>query len=411
MCILPYGHNLNALVLFRDALKAHFSEAECLACRDLPDYVEQGAHVKRMLSYPYDGVVARAPKKKPEKGKPKSTASRIAALFSNVFLRRVLYTGFSEVFRFDVVRYRTRRDWRRLFERYRFSQADSIFMPSTEFYGALTLLDVLLRLPASKRPRVHFRMIGVSENTRYSLRPARPEFLRQIRRAIKAGIQISVSAETLTYKTYLERLLNIPVTYLPYPLANELEPLTWGTPKTVTSPGQARADKGIYRLFRIISSLLVDAAPGAYRFDVQGMRITDRNYRARYFDILRNIPNMLLRPVRLSQQEIDDAYRQADILLLPYDDDTYALRGSAVYQEGMAIGRPMVCSRGLGFSDLVLQYGNGFLAERDVEFAQQIRKLAKMPKREVETMVVKARAAYAADFENGLTAVLEELNP
>ncbi len=411
MCILPYGHNLNALILFRDALKAHFSETECLACRDLPDYAEQGEHVRRVLSYPYDGTVARAPKRKPEKSKRKSLPERLLSLASQPLPRRAFYTGVSEIFRFDIVRSRTLRDWRRTLKQFKMTDADSIFMPSVDFYGAMTLLEVLLRLPVSERPRVHLRMIGVSENARYSRRPARPELLRYIRRAIKAGIRVSVSAETLTYKTYLERLLNTPVTYLPYPLANEFEPLNWGQPKTVTSPGQAREDKGIYRFVGIISSLLSDAVPNAYRFDVQGMRVTDDSYRARYFDVLRNIPGMLLRPARLSQPEIDDAYRQADILVLPYDGNTYALRGSAVYQEGIAIGRPMVCSRGLGFSDLALRYGNGLLAEREVEFAQQIRKLAEMPKSEVEAMVAKARAAYAADFENGLASVLKEFNP
>lgn len=57
MCVLPYGHNLNALVLFEDAFKNHFSASFCLATRDLPSYAEQGVRVERVLSYPCDGLV------------------------------------------------------------------------------------------------------------------------------------------------------------------------------------------------------------------------------------------------------------------------------------------------------------------------------------------------------------------
>lgn len=412
MCILPFGHNLNALIVFRDAIGSHFSDSECLTCRDLPDYAEQGVNVQRILSYPYDGVVARAPKKIAEKrGLPKPLPERMFALINHPLPRKIFYTAVSEVFRIDLVRRRTRSDWRRVLRRFGITEADTIFMPSAEFYGGVALLDVLRALPAAKRPKVHFRMIGVSENARYSLKPARPAFLRSIRSALSAGIKLSVSAETMTYKTYLERVLDIPIVYLPYPVSNEQEPLNWGPQKTVTSPGQARGDKGIFRLVSIIQHLLVNTSLDAFRFDVQGMRVTDRDYRARYFEMLRNIPNMLLRPARLSQKEIDDANRSADIVVLPYDDETYALRGSAVYQEATAIGRPVVCSRAVGFSEQVLRYGNGYLADRDIEFAQMIRKLSNLPKTEVEAMVTKAREAYAADFDRGLSEVLKELTP
>jgi glycosyltransferase involved in cell wall biosynthesis len=139
------------------------------------------------------------------------------------------------------------------------------------------------------------------------------------------------------------------------------------------------------------------------------MRASDPYYRPRYVSILKNVPNMMLRPARLSQNEIDAAYASADILLLPYDPDTYALRGSAVYQEGIAMGRPVVCSEGLGMSDLVVRYGNGLLANNDNDFAEKTLKLASRSKREIEAMTASAREAYERDFSKGLEKVIAEL--
>jgi len=325
--------------------------------------------------------------------------------------RRAIYTGIYELTGIDFVRYRTRRDWKRLWNRFRISAVDSIFFPSADFYGSVSLLDFVGSLPDNRRPKIHFRLIGVSENASYSRRPGRPAFFDAVRRAIADGIRLTLSAETIAYASYIERILGARVTYLPYPLANPPQPVVWGKTKVVTSPGQGRMDKGFFRLFSIITRLKKREPNSSFRYDVQNMRESDQHYRPRYVSILRNIPHMLLRPARLSQDDIDAVYASADILLLPYDSNTYALRGSAVYQEGLAIGRPVVCSKGLGLTDLVTRYGNGLLAENDDDFAEKIALLASRSKADIEQMVASARDAYERDFNEGLKKVLEDLAP
>ncbi|GLQ54971.1 glycosyltransferase [Devosia nitrariae] len=406
MCVLPYGHNLNALILFEDAFKEHFSQSFCLASKDLPDYAEQSVRVQRVLYYPYSGVLARSPKKKPSDKAVSAPRQRMADIAR--LARKVAFTAIFELTRHDLVRTFTMRDWRRVFSKYEIDATDAIFFPSADFYGCATLLDLVSDLPESRRPKIHLRLIGVAENARYARRSARPEFFNSIRRAAQLGVRVTLSAETPAYVSYVERLTGMPVAYLPYPLANVRHAVNWNEIKTITSPGQGRADKGFFRLFPIILALH-KLTRDEFHFDVQNMRTSDRDYRARYSSILANVPNLRLRPARLSQAEIDAAYVEADILLLPYDPDTYALRGSAVYQEGLAIGRPVVCSRGMGVSDLVTRYGNGLLATTDDDFASKITQLSRLPKHEVDQMVTAARQAYEQDFEAGRSLVAKEL--
>lgn len=408
MCVLPFGHNLNALVLFEDALKEHFTASLCLATRDLPSYAEQSVRVQRVLYYPYGGFVPVV-REKPKNSRKKTSSSRDYSSILGKFLRRNLYIKLYELTGYDLARHRTRGDWKKIFKQFEIGAHDAIFFPSAEYYGCISLLDVLRELPETHRPKVHFRLIGVSENARYSRGAARPEFFKSIREAVAAGVRVTVSAETTTYATYVERLLGTPVTYLPYPLANSQQPINWSEVKIVASPGQGRGDKGFFRLFSIISRLERLAPKAAFRFDIQNMRESDEEYRGRYVSILKNLPNIDLRPARLRQDEIDAVYAGADILLMPYDPETYALRGSAVYQEGLAIGRPVVSSMGMGQSDLVLRYGNGLLAMSDDDFAAKIVELAGRSKQDIEQATTMARRSYQHDFQSGLQKIVKDL--
>jgi glycosyltransferase involved in cell wall biosynthesis len=410
MCVLPYGHNLNGLVLFEQALRPFFGSSICLATRKLPDEAEQASSVDRVLSYPYDGLI-EAPTTRASKN-PRNTVAKDVSYFPllKLLARRAFYTGLSIFFRYDYVRTRTRRDWRNVFKRYKVGPDDVIFFPSAEYYGCLSLLDVIRKLPLAQRPKVHFRMIGVMESANYSLESGRPHFVSEIRQALADKIHLSVSAETPPYCELLERLIGSPVTYMPYPLASNQEVTTWDSVKVVTSPGQGRIDKGFMRLYAIICGLQSKGALDRFYFDIQDMRRTDDQFRARYQSILKHVPNLILRPARLKQAEIDEIYRKSDILVLPYDAETYALRGSAVYQEGLAVGRPVVCSTGLGFSELVKKYGNGLLATSDIEFSDKILELAEWSKEDVEQRVSAARVLYQSDFELGLKAILESFH-
>ena len=406
MCVLPYGHNLNALVLFKKSLEGRFAESFALACRDLPDEAEQSDQVLRELKYPYGGLIPAPGKSVP--GKKRSGSASVVGQLVTVMWRAV-YTLSNVLFRHDYMRSSLKRDWKKVFRRHRITGRDCLFFPSAEFYGCISLLDFLKTIPVSDRPSVHFRMIGVMESASYELESGRPKFFSEIRRASQEGIRLSISAETPVYCELIARLTGLEVQFLPYPLSNPYSEIEWSSVKTVSSPGQGRVDKGFLRLQSIVKHVQGKAAGEGFSFDVQDMREGDRHFRKRYQSILSYTPKLILRAARLQQVEIDEMYRQADIFLLPYDPPTYAFRGSAVFQEGIAVGRPVVCSHGLGFSDLVERYGNGLLASTDVEFAERVIEMAAWSKDEVSSRMVNARELYQKDFSEGLEAVVERI--
>ncbi|QXZ80906.1 glycosyltransferase [Rhizobium sp. L51/94] len=407
MCVLPYGHNLNALVLFEKALQGSFSQSFALASRHLPDEAEQSAQVLRELKYPYRGLIP-VPVREPVSGKTAASSSKVLGQIATLAWR-AMYTGCNVVFGYDYMRASLKRDWKKVFRRHRIGKGDCLFFPSSEFYGCVSLLDFLCELPESARPSAHFRLIGVMESASYELESGRPRFFRELRRATEAGINLSLSAETPAYCEFVERITGLKVEFLPYPLANAQSEVTWGENKVVSSPGQGRADKGFMRLQGIVKRVQERVGTSAFRFDVQDMRKGDRHFRKRYRSILSYTPNLRLRPARLKQVEIDQMYREADIFLLPYDSSTYSYRGSAVFQEGIAVGRPVVCGHGLGFSTLVEKYGNGLLASTDVEFAECIIEMASWGRDEVSQRMVDARMMYEKDFSDGLRAVVASI--
>ncbi len=404
MCVLPYGHNLGAMLIFKKVMQKKFQETVCLASQELSDSVDQANEVKRELYFPYGGYF-----------EPRGTLSSRSGLFPVFYnlipkvLKRIAYTSLANMPNRDYIRYKTMLDWKRIFQQYSIGKKDVLFFPSADYFGCLSLFDYLVSLPASKHPKIHLRMIGVMEYAAYMLGQSRYQFFYHLRRAISSGINFTISAETPKYAKFIHQILNMSVTYMPYPLIHELTSVRWEEVKVLSSPGQGRVDKGFFRIYPIISEIYRYGIDKKFKFDVQNMRGNDPGFRKTYQGILQKVPNMRLRADVLSSKEILEMYQESDILLLPYDTATYQLRGSAVYQEGIAIGRPVVCSKGTGISELVERYGNGLLAEDDREFSQKIIELSQFSKSEIDGMVKKARQAYLADVENGILEIFDGL--
>ena len=118
-------------------------------------------------------------------------------------------------------------------------------------------------------------------------------------------------------------------------------------PINIVYLGDARAEKGYHHLPEIINSLWKDyIKPGKIRFIIQSN-----------FNIeggLGNIPAARLQLERYPSQKVflikeamspDDYYQllgKADILILPYDANSYRVRTSGVLTEALAAGKPVV---------------------------------------------------------------------
>ncbi len=401
MAVLPYGHNVEALRLFEAELRARDIDVTTLVCAALPKGIEGAEDYKRVLTYPYNGHVEAIRK---YRDFPKVARNKISKL--RRLRDKALWMGLDAA-GLDGMGRRVRANWQKVIRQHHIGAADWIFMPSVDHYGLLCLLQVLHDMPADARPAVHGRMIGVMEGYSYTRGAARTRLLAAVRSAQDAGIRVTLSAETPVYQDYLSSVLRQDVGYLTYPCIAPYSTIDWGRrPFQLTSPGQGRADKGYFGLTAISNALKVHFPRGQLMLSTQGMRRDDFYYSRAYESRLATKIDMNVRAARLSSDEINAMYRHAHVLVLPYARDIYALRGSAVYQEGLAHGRLVVTYDGTGVASMVQRYGNGICVKDDRALAEAVHHLSQKPTAWVHGVTRRARDAYEADFAASFDAVL-----
>lgn len=401
MAVLPYGHNVEALRLFGAALERRGLDVTTLVCARLPGGIEGTEDFERVLTYPYNGETEALFKYRnfPQDSAP--LASKLVKHGTRQLWQGIARTGW------DAMGWQVRRDWTRAIARWSIGAGDWIFLPSADHYGLLSLLEVLTGIAPDRRPAVHARMIGVMESVSYAAGAARSRLLRAVRDAQAAGVNVTLSAETPVYQDYLTTVMQQDVGYLTYPCIADWTPVDWeARPFRLTSPGQGRVDKGYRDLVAISDALKPWFDRGALTLTTQAMRRDDFYRKKSYEARLAAKIDMEVLPARLPAPEIARLYRQAHVLVLPYLRPVYALRGSAVYQEGLAHGRLVVTYDGTGVASMVERYGNGICVKDDRALAEAVHHLSLQPAAWVHDTTRRARAAYEADFEKSLDAVL-----
>lgn len=401
MAVLPYGHNVEALRLYEAELRQRGVEVVTLVSKHLPKAVEGAEDYKRVLAYPYNGHVEAIRKYRDFPKVSKNVESNVRRKVDAVKYKGAHLVGL------DLMGRKVRANWLSVLRKFKVTSADWIFFPSVDHYGLLNLLEVLQELPKNKRPAVHGRLIGVMEGYSYSKDPARTKLFRAILAARAAGLNITMSAETPVYQSYVSSVLNIDVGYLTYPCIAPYSKVDWARrPFMLTSPGQGRPDKGYMRLIAIRDELKRHFERGELLLSTQSMRKDDRSFSPRYQALLQAKIDLEVRPERLSSDDITHMYQDAHVLVLPYAQDIYANRGSAVYQEGLAHGRLVVTFNNTGVSSMVNRYGNGMTVKDDRTMADAVYQLSQKPAKWVHETTKKARDAYQADFAASFDAVL-----
>jgi glycosyltransferase involved in cell wall biosynthesis len=76
----------------------------------------------------------------------------------------------------------------------------------------------------------------------------------------------------------------------------------------------------------------------------------------------------------LNENEYQQILKRIDVLVLPYDIDRYARKGSGIVQEALAHAIPFVCSAQTGLVDFLTEE-NGESARTDEEFASSLLKI------------------------------------
>ena len=264
-------------------------------------------------------------------------------------------------------------DLDKLITKYNINGNDSLFFPSVDFYSLVALFQMRDRLLAIGNPSIFLRYIGVMEYATHHYRKPLDLQMIIIKSLADAGHRICLSAETPRYADYLAARcgLNFDVTPT-YPGGQSAKPPPTAPYFMVSCPGSARSDKGFFQLREIFQRVRQRDAKLKIRFTTQ--ILPDRSVfdSISYIRQIYAIPGVTLLPGQISKNDTEELYSNSNLIILPYDSNTYRYRGSAVMMEGIAAGRPILCLQNSAFADQVLFFNLGHICSNLQEMSEKI---------------------------------------
>jgi hypothetical protein len=98
-------------------------------------------------------------------------------------------------------------------------------------------------------------------------------------------------------------------------------------------------------------------------------------------------------------------YQSSHFLIMPYDSEIYRFRGSAVFMEGIAKGRPFAISAGTGFHPLVTELESAYNCTHDADFCAAIHECYSMDRSRLEERT----SLTARHYEGTAAQLLSEI--
>ncbi|MEI5548186.1 hypothetical protein V7S57_05165 [Caulobacter sp. CCNWLY153] len=378
VCVLPYGHAMPALNHYRRLLLPRFEDVRCLASKSFSPTLAAENDFEQAFTFLYNKYI-------PVMGE---------ARFNEMVKA---HPAFSDAFADPYERVATA-DAVEILGRHEIASEDTIFMPGADFYGIIGFLNACAARPAAQRPKIFIRLIGVLEAATPFYDDPMGELCRRIRAASAADVRLYLSAETPAYADYVNEQTGL-ITYLtPYPETSERLPLPETDDFNVLCAGSARLDKGFHHLLEIMQGVHANPPRRKVLLTTQTLPVKGSEAWDSYTSQLYATSGVtLLEPV-ISSELMHDLYRACDIVLLPYAQDVYRMRGSAVMMEAAGAGRLCLTLRGTAFSRQVEYYGLGEVVDTIQDIPDAIRKMAAMPRDRMQGRIDQARARFFLDI-------------
>lgn len=382
-CAFSFGHSVNSIKYFKEIASVYFPDVRPIVSYHLPaDALLDGIQVERYFDFYYDQQISIDRAEPSPKTHVSSNISKYMAPANSAT------TDFGNFLFYNNI-----------------SSQDVILFPSVDYYSIVGIFSALEGLEAKRCPRLLLRFIGVLENV---VENGVENCFKLIDRYVKAGGAASVSAETPKLASRLSALSDCAVTVTPYPAFQaQATPLSLSGPFYVFCGGAARLDKGFYRLADIFASVNEALGIDAVRFIVQGFPPKQIGADKRYLQRLYSIPNVELLDGVIPYSKMLDAYGRSHITILPYDERTYAFRGSAMLMESIILNRLVLAQARTAFADQVRKYNSGIVCDDDEGFADAICLYAKSDRRFLIEQAALAERFYRADAERAYNLWLE----
>lgn len=107
-----------------------------------------------------------------------------------------------------------------------------------------------------------------------------------------------------------------------------------------------------------------------YKFLVQNDDLLGNDQRSNFTRNLLALPNVFPIGANLDRKTFSEVIRSCDILVLPYDIDTYRFRGSAMLFEAADMLKPIIAPKGTGLGETVEEYGLGVTYSQDLPWIE-----------------------------------------
>lgn len=351
VCIMKYGHNPRSLLYFASFFESIGFDTKCVSSKHFGFHDTTYDHFQRQFEFFYS-----------EELSINSTAPPLPPKGFNSPTISIKTEPAEQAAVWDMANFLTAHD---------ITDKDYVFFPCVDYYSLVGILGAIARVDKNKIPKIHFRFIGVME-TAARLEPNPLSHIGKLLEKIHTQTQITFSAETPPYADYLREILDVNVSWTLYPLCADLMPPSTSRGFEVSCIGSGRWDKGFDRIYSIAKLYLQKYPDDDVLFRVQNLKPCDIAAKINYIMQLYAAPNIELLPSTLSELEIENLYRDCNLLLMPYDFETYKYRGSAVLMEGIARGRQAILTACMGLHKLVDMLDTTKNCSTNMEFCNAI---------------------------------------
>lgn len=379
-CVLPYGHTVPALNIFRNQLSKYFDETQCIASLGLPEKIAAENKFERRFTFLYNRYIPIMPSWEAD-----------GALTAHAAYNSAYADPYERI---------ATRDAEEMLREYGMTGDDVIYFPGADFYGVIGHINAYAKLPSSRRPALFVRLIGVLENASPFYDDPLSVFCERIKDAVALGIKVHLSAETPAYADEIAVRTGVVTLATPYPDVSPLLPLPDHDTFNVLCAGSARTDKGFLELFDIAHALLSKPTLRPVTIISQTMPVRGSEQYDGYTSKLYALRNVELLEPTITTEKMHRLYADCDIVLLPYAEDVYRLRGSAVMMEAASVGRPCVTLRKTAFARQVEYYGLGEIVDTVKEIPSVIQRMAAADRSESAARIRQARMRFYLDVRS-----------
>jgi glycosyltransferase involved in cell wall biosynthesis len=211
---------------------------------------------------------------------------------------------------------------------------------------------------------------------------SKKSMLRSLRYLERKEFPLRITSETENYRLSLAKYLtNSGI--CEYPIVPKTIKIKSSKKIVIGFLGSARADKGFEEIQKIIPIVKSTNLVKDVNFFVQESTIS---WGIRYdetLNLLRQFSSTRILPGYISDQEMNEVLSSCTMLLLPYNSQTYAYRGSAMLFEAADSNIPIIAPAGTGMGTTIRRFGIGATYSNIAEIPVAIKYVSSLSQEEI----------------------------